>query len=54
MSIKENLEVKAHVAVETGKDFDNMVAQVMDHGESNFKSKGQKKRPKPPRMMSSS
>jgi hypothetical protein len=42
------------VVVETGKDFDNMVAQVMDHGESNFKSKGQKKLPKPPMMMSSS
>jgi hypothetical protein len=24
------MEVKAQVAVETGKDFDNMVAQVMD------------------------
>jgi hypothetical protein len=35
--------------VETGKDFDNMVVQVMEHGESNFRSKGQKKLPKPPK-----
>ena len=46
---QEKMEVKAQVAVETGKDFDNMVVQVMDHGESNFKSKGQKKLPKPPK-----
>ena len=45
---QENMEVKAQVAVETGKDFDNMVAHAMDHGESNSKSKGQKKLPKPP------
>jgi len=37
------------VAVEAGKDFDNMVVQVLEHGESNFKSKGQKKLPKPPK-----
>ena len=43
---QEKMEVKAQVAVETGKDFDSMVAQVMDHGESNFQSKGHKK-PKP-------
>ena len=46
---QEKMEVNAQVAVETGKDFDNMVAQVMDHRESNFKSKGQKKLPKPPK-----
>ena len=45
----EQTEVKAQVAVETGKDFDKMVAQAMDHGESNFKSKGQKKLPNPPK-----
>ena len=47
---QENMEVKAQVAVDTGKDFDNtVVLQVMDHGESNFKSKGQQKLPKPPK-----
>ena len=45
---QEKTEVKAQVAVETGKDFDNMVVQLMEHGESNFNSKGQKKLPKPP------
>ena len=43
---QEKMEVKAQVAVETGKDFDNMVVQVMEHGESNFKSKGHNKLPK--------
>jgi hypothetical protein len=52
---QEKMEVKAQVAVETGKDFDNTVVQVMEHGESNFKPKGQKKSsPIHPRMMSSS
>ena len=51
---QEKMEVKAQVAVETGKDFDNMVVQVMEHGESNFRSKGQQKLPSHPRMMSSS
>ena len=37
---QEKMELKAQVAVETGKDFDGMVAQVMDHGDSNFKTKG--------------
>ena len=46
---QEKMEVKAQVAVETGKDFDKMVVQVMEHGESNFKSKGQKKLPNPPK-----
>ena len=45
---QDKMEVKAQVVVEAGKDFDNMVVQVMDHGELNFKSKGQKKLPKPP------
>ena len=43
---QEKMEVKAQVTGETGKDFDNMVVQVMGHGESN---KGQKKLPKPPK-----
>ena len=42
---QENMEVKAQVAVEIGKDFDNMVVQIMDHGESNFKSKGPEEAP---------
>ena len=46
---QESMEVKAQVSVETGKDFDNMVGQVMEHGEPNFKSKGQKKLPTPPK-----
>jgi hypothetical protein len=46
---QEEIEVKAQVAVETGKDFDNMVVQVMDHGDSNFKPKGHKKLAKPPK-----
>jgi hypothetical protein len=46
---QEKMELKAQVAVETGKDFDNMVAQVMDHGDSNFKSKAPKRLPKPPK-----
>jgi hypothetical protein len=45
---QEKMEVKAQVVVETGKDFGNMVVQVMEHGESNFKPKVQKKLPNPP------
>ena len=46
---QEKMEVKAQLAVETGKDFDNMVVQVMEPGVSNFNSKGQKNLPKPPK-----
>ena len=51
---QEKMEAKAQVAVETGKDSDNMVVHVMDHGESIFRSKGQKKLPSHPRMIWSS
>ena len=46
---KEKMKLKAEAAVEEGKDFDSMVAQVMDTGDTNFKpNKVPKRLPKPP------
>ena len=47
---KMELKAKAEMAVEDGKNFDSVVGQVMDTGDSNFKpNKVPKRLPKPPK-----